>query len=788
MSEQRWDESTRRNLPKQKRRTKPEDQGIWKGFFQGASQPIFVVDTDYRVLSANSTLLKALNRTADEIIGTKCHELLHGSDHPTRGCPVERLLSGGSNDTVEVEIETLHGTFLVSCIPIFDETVAVTRLVHTAVDITELKRTQRELQESEVKFIDLAEKSIVGIYLVQDGMFKYVNSTIARTLGYTVDEVMRGVTPKDVIFPEDWPMVRENLRKRLSGEMDSLHYEFRIQTRNREIRTIEAYSARTTYKARPAVIGTLLDITERKQTEEELRAAHQRLFDIIEFLPDATFVIDHEKKVVAWNRAIEEMTGIKKEEMIGKGDYSYAIPFYGERRPILIDYVATDPDDLRMNYKAIARKGNVLYAEAFVPGTYNWKGAFLSGNASPLFDKNGNTVGAIESIRDMTELSHLETQLRQSQKLEAIGTLAGGVAHDFNNILTAIIGYGTILKMEMDDEDPRRQYLDQILISSGKAANLTKSLLAFSRKQAIELRPNTINAILGGIEELLSRLLTEDIEFSIVPSDSDMVIMADVTQLDQVLINLATNARDAMPRGGKLVVEAKEVILDSDFAELHGYGRQGAHAMITVTDTGCGMDRETKEKIFEPFFTTKEAGRGTGLGLSIVYGIVKQHNGYITARSEPGKGTVFEVYFPTVEMETADEEQPFQDIPGGKETILVAEDNPDLRVLMGTILKPKGYTVIEATDGEDAVQRFIKNRDSIDLIILDVVMPNKNGKEAHDEIRMVNPNIKTIFMSGYTGDVVIDKGVLDSTVEFVSKPLSPSELLLKVREVLDKPA
>ncbi|MBI5585371.1 MAG: response regulator [Deltaproteobacteria bacterium] len=418
---------------------------------------------------------------------------------------------------------------------------------------------------------------------------------------------------------------------------------------------------------------------------------------------------------------------------------------------------------------------------------------WISMNARVVRDAAGQSLYYEGTVEDITERKKaeeekikLESQLRQGQKMEAIGTLAGGIAHDFNNLLTSIIGFGNLLQMDMDPDDPRKIYLDQILAASEKAAGLTQSLLAFSRKQVMELKPRPMNTILKGMEKLLRRLLTEDIEFSVVPADPDIIILADVTQIDQVLMNLASNARDAMPQGGRLLIEARKVRLEKEFIQGQGYGEPGDYALISVADTGTGMTEQTLEKIFDPFFTTKEVGKGTGLGLSIVYGIIKQHNGYIQVDSAPGRGTVFHIYLPTVKARVEEITPSPREIIGGAETILVAEDNPEVRKLTREVLTRKGYQVIEAVDGEQAIQKFLEHREAIDLLLLDVVMPKKNGKEVYEEIIKINPAIKVIFSSGYTGDVVIDKGVHEEAMDFIQKPLSVRDLLLKVREVLDR--
>jgi signal transduction histidine kinase len=394
----------------------------------------------------------------------------------------------------------------------------------------------------------------------------------------------------------------------------------------------------------------------------------------------------------------------------------------------------------------------------------------------------------IGTLLDISKEQALEQQLRQAQKMEAIGQLAGGVAHDFNNVLTALIGYGNLLKMKMREDDPLRLYVDQMLTSSEKAASLTQSLLAFSRKQLIKLEPYKINTVIRDAEKLLKRLLTEDIELKKILSDDDLTILTDITQMNQILLNLATNARDAMPQGGTITIETKEVVLGKDFYFFHGKGESGKYIRLSVSDNGFGMDDKTKEQIFNPFFTTKEVGKGTGLGLSIVYGIVKQHNGLIDVQSTPGRSTTFHLYFPAANPQDV-EEKPIEPVlknaPNGKEVILVAEDNTEVRQLTKEVLEGSGYTVLEARDGWDAIEKFAQNKDRINLVILDVVMPKKNGNEAFNEIRKIRENVKALFTSGYTGDIVLGKGIQNNAFNFIPKPVSPYELLKKVRLVLD---
>jgi nitrogen-specific signal transduction histidine kinase len=412
---------------------------------------------------------------------------------------------------------------------------------------------------------------------------------------------------------------------------------------------------------------------------------------------------------------------------------------------------------------------------------------YVETKAYPMKDEKGDIVSVIEVLVDVTEKTRLEEQLRQSQKMEAVGTLAGGVAHDFNNILTAILGYSEIVRRKMLSDDPQRPLLDQVLESSKRAANLTRGLLAFSRKQIIEPKPSDLNDIVRNMEKLLRHLIGEDIEFVTRLAAKELIAMVDPGQIEQVIMNLATNARDAMPAGGTLSLTTDEIDVNEDFAVAHGLAKAGRYALIAVSDTGTGMDEQTREKIFEPFFTTKEVGKGTGLGLAIVYGMVKQHNGHIDCYSEPGHGTTFKIYIPLIALEVHEVRSEEQALPrGGAETILLAEDDLVVRALLVSLLAGSGYRVIEADDGQKAIDQFALHSKEIDLVILDVVMPKKSGKEAYDNIKAARPDMETLFISGYTSDIIHTKGIYEKGLQFVSKPVSPPEFLGKVRELLDK--
>ncbi len=518
-------------------------------------------------------------------------------------------------------------------------------------------------------------------------------------------------------------------------------------------------------------------ITERELAMRALEKAEKRYRSIFENAVEGMFQTTPDGKVISVNPALAFMHGYNSPDEMIRELSGWAERLYADK-------------ECRSKFvRMMEEAGAAFHFEARTcrkDGTVNW----VSINARNVRDENGETLYYEGSVENITERKYLESQLLHSQKMEAIGTLAGGIAHDFNNILTAIVGYGNLLQLKMGRNDPLGTYVNRILSSSQKAISLTRSLLAFSRKQPVELRPQMVGTLIEEAGKLLKRLLTEDIVLRIGRVDGDAVIMADRTQMDQILMNLATNARDAMPKGGVLAIEARRVVMGNDYVRTHGYGSPGDYVLVRVADTGAGMDERTMKKVFEPFFTTKPEGKGTGLGLSIVYGIVKQHNGYINVDSEPGKGTTFSLYFPEMQtgeaVETESAHVPLN-IRMGSETILVAEDNAEARSFLTEVLSVSGYTVIETADGDEALRTFSDNRDRIALVISDVVMPGRNGKELCEEIRKIKPGMKVIFTSGYARDVLVFKGIHDKSADYISKPLSPNDLLGKVRDLLDEP-
>ncbi|MGD0281034.1 MAG: ATP-binding protein [Dissulfurispiraceae bacterium] len=520
------------------------------------------------------------------------------------------------------------------------------------------------------------------------------------------------------------------------------------------------------------------ELAKRKQMEKKARESKEKLSLILNSTAEAIYGLDQMGNCIFCNPACIRILGYQDEnDLIGKNIHDVIHHTKADGTPY--------PKEECIIIKA-SQNGEYIHNNNGLFWRADNKGVPAEYWAYPIL-KDGKVTGAVVSFIDITEREALENQLRQSQKMEAIGQLAGGVAHDFNNILTAIIGYGSLALMKIAKDDPERLNIEHILQGAEKASHLTKDLLLFSRKQVSERKCLDLNEIIRKTEKFLTMIVGEDISCKTLLHSGAVPVLADEHQLEQVLMNLATNGRDAMPNGGTFSITTEPIRFDQEFITAHGYGQPGMFALITVSDTGEGMDKDTQQRIFEPFFTTKGMGKDTGLGLSIVYGIVKGHDGYINIYSEPGVGTTFKIYLPMTTMEGEATTESIQPLPLGKgETILIAEDEPEVRNILRLTLEAYGYRVIEAENGNDAVTLYRDNMDKISLILLDVIMPVKNGWAACKEIKSLKPDTKVIFMSGYTSDVIAVKGMFEADADLISKPVTPDSLLRKIREVLDK--
>ncbi|MBI5590099.1 MAG: PAS domain S-box protein [Deltaproteobacteria bacterium] len=541
-------------------------------------------------------------------------------------------------------------------------------------------------------------------------------------------------------------------------------------------------------------VVSFTDITERKQAEKALLENRKQLADVIDFLPDATLAIDKQGRVIIWNKKIEEMTGVPAAEMIGKGDHAYTIPFYGEVRPQLMDLIFMNNGNTMARYPNITREGDSLSAEVFCNALYNNKGAWVFAKASPLHDQSGNIIGAIERIRDITDRKRaeeekdvLQAQLLQAQKMESVGRLAGGVAHDFNNMLTAIIGHAGLAMKRCSPSEPIHGHLKAIEDSAHRSADLTRQLLAFARKQIVAPKVLDMNDTVSSMLKMLLRLIGEDIDLVWRPGADLWQVRIDPSQIDQLLANLCVNARDSITGVGKVTIETENIAFDEAYCAVHLGFVCGEYVMLAVSDNGCGMGKETLPHIFEPFFTTKEEGKGTGLGLATVYGIVKQNNGFVNVYSEPDKGTTFKIYLPRLVGEAvAPAAESTAPTPTGHgETVLLVEDEPVILDVSREMLEQLGYAVIVAGTPGEALRMAKAHADKIQMLITDVVMPEMNGRDLANLIRDIKPGMKCLFISGYTANVIAHHGMLDPGINFIQKPFSMEHLAVKVRGVLD---
>ncbi len=510
------------------------------------------------------------------------------------------------------------------------------------------------------------------------------------------------------------------------------------------------------------------ELAERTKAEEQLR----KLSHVVEQSPVSIVITDLNGSIEFANQHFAELTGYTQSELIGQNPRVLKTGNTTQAEYKVLWETILSGHEWRGEFQNIKKNGELYWEFALI---------------APIRNSSLEITHFMAIKEDITERKKMENQLRHSQKMEAVGQLAGGIAHDFNNILTAIIGYTTILQMKIPEESPLKSTTDQILASAERGSSLTQGLLAFSRKEVNNPGQIDLNGVLTRVEKLLIRLIGEDIRLSVLPSEQPLPVLADSMQMEQVLMNLATNARDAMPDGGEMIISTEIVQLDSQFIAAHGFGNSGRFALLTVSDTGHGMDPETVKHIFEPFYTTKETGKGTGLGLSIVYGIIKKHAGYISCHSLPGVGTIFHIYLPITEEKAPkdDTHVAVTTFQSGSETILLAEDDVSTRALSKELLEEFGYTVIEAQDGFQARDLFHTHSEHINLVILDALMPNMKGMDVYRDIRMKSATVQVIICSGYTADIMEGEGENDCHLNFIAKPFMPKELLMKIREVLE---
>jgi PAS domain S-box-containing protein len=638
--------------------------------------------------------------------------------------------------------------------------------------IRQLEAANKALESAESKYRLLFENNNDAIYVRSFtesggvGTFIEVNEVACRRLGYSRDELLQ-MTTNDINAPESCTCL-ENIRRALT-EQGEAFFETSHRTKDGRILPVEINSHQFMLDGKPVILSVARDITERKRSEDALH----KLSRAVEQSPVTIIITDLRGDIEFVNPKFTQLTGYSSEEAIGQN-------------PRILKSGQTPAEVYRDLWRTVTL-GNVWEGELLNRGKGDrlfWEHTTIS----PLRDMHGNVTHYLAIKEDITEKKNILDQLAQSQKIESIGQLAGGLAHDFNNILSVISGYAYLMRISDPLDQEQSKNLDQIISASSRAAELTHSLLAYSRKQIMNPQNQSLNDLIGKTGSFISRLIGETIKLNISLRDDPLQVLVDSGQLEQVLLNLATNARDAMPQGGILSIATVEIAVDEQFVSSHGYGEVGRYAVITVTDSGSGMNEQTRQRIFDPFFTTKEVGKGTGLGMSMVLGIIQQHNGFIDVQSAIGQGTTFRIYLPITDegdtMPVSETTELLTEQSAG--TILVAEDEPSVRDFMEKLLTLFGYRVILAVDGQDAVEKFSAMKDEIQLVIFDMVMPNKSGKAAWNEIRRINNSIKAIYVSGYAADVIERQGDLGPDEMLLKKPIQPKELMDNIRQLLKK--
>jgi PAS domain S-box-containing protein len=641
----------------------------------------------------------------------------------------------------------------------------------------ELKQREKALRRSEEKYRCLVENANEAIVVAQDGRLVFVNPIAIELTGYS-EQDLTSRPFLDLIHPDDRKMVFERHQQRLKGNLIPSRYSFRMIGKDGNVKYVEISAVLIDWDDRPATLNFITDITERKRMEEALNESKEKYRAAFRTSPDAVNINRLDGLFIDINDGFTQLTGYSREDVIGK--YSADIKIWAI------------PEDRELLMEGLRKNSRVNNLEA----KFRCKdGSFKFGLMSASIINLNNIPHILSITRDITEhlrvheeKAELESQFHQAQKMESVGRLAGGVAHDFNNMLGVILGHAEVALDHVQPSQPLHENLLEIQKAAQRSADLTRQLLSFARKQAISPLILDLNDTIFGMLRMLRRIIGEGIGLIWKPGVNLWPVTMDPTQIDQILVNLAVNARDAIGTVGNLTIETQNIVFDERYCSAHAGFLPGEYIMVNVSDNGCGMDKEVLENLFEPFFTTKEVGKGTGLGLSTIYGIVKQNDGFIKVYSEPGAGTNFKIYFPR--KKAVENSKPGAIIEPrsfhGTETVLLVEDEKAILRLGKMILERYGYTVLGAACPDEALTMAKQYQGPIQLIVTDVVMPGVNGKELEDKIAAIHPEIRTLFMSGYTVDVIARHGVIEENFQFLQKPFSVRTLAGKVREVLDQ--
>ena len=763
---------------------------ILQAVFDRAPFGTALVTLDGRFLLANPVLCQMLGYARDEMAGHSLSELL-GPQDPDR--MHEKWAQVAQGKTVQFEASCRHkrGVEIWAALDLSlqrNASGAACAVLVYAQDITERRRSQQRLAENEEKFRTAFEHSPSGMSIIRaDGTYLAVNPAACRIVGYSEEELLAG-TLSEVTHPDDVERSAERIRKCIAGEPCEEEFEKRFIHKDGHVIWGVITSTWLRDKAgKPRMsVCHLRDITFRKQAELALRESEARLLEAHEMSRMGHWQLFPSTRAMHWSPGIVRLLGLEANQAAPTFE-SFLAPVHDDDRASVeasFANTATSGESFDLVYRLSLPNGEIRHVRAVARLDLGAMGS------------EPRITGVLQDVTAMRraeeERSRLEAQLHQAQRMEAIGQLAGGVAHDFNNLLTAMGANAQLAMTALPADSSARDNLIEIRTAIKSATLLTRQLLAFSRRQVVAPRVLDLNEVVRHLSKMLERMLGEDLQLATVLRDGVGQIRIDPGQLDQILLNLAVNARDAMPDGGKLTIETANVELDQTYCRQHSNLAPGQYVRLSVSDTGVGMSSEVKRHLFEPFFTTKEVGRGTGLGLAMVYGAVKQHGGHIEVHSEVGQGATFKVYFPRVDDavdKTSSETCPRD--TRGREGLLFVEDDGAIRALAESFLSGLGYEVHSFANGNDALTALdtlpgLPN--SIELLITDMVMPGMGGKAFADQCRRRRSRLKVLFTSGYTEDAAFHRAVLEHSIDFLSKPYALDELARRVRDALDRDA
>ncbi len=767
-----------------------KSQQLLEGTFISLRDAVFIIDAKtVEIIECNPAASEIFGYTRNELLGraTTFLHVTEASLEEFRKDLYAAVDKEGFLARLEFKMKRKNGTVFStenSVVPLKDEQNELMGWVSVVRDITDRKRAEEALRESEERYRTILENIEDGYYETDlPGNLTFFNDSLCRMLGYSKDEMI-GMGNKQYTDEEN--------RKKLFAAFNEVYrtgkpakgFDWQVFTKDgRKLFGEVSVSLIKDSKGQPTGFrGIARDITERKQAEEALRTEKQRFETLLENAPFGVIMIDKQGILKYVNSKFIELFGYDLNEIPNGKEWfrkAYRDPNY--RHHVIETWI---------------NDSNISKPAEKIPRIFTVHCKDETKKIIRFITVQLGTGEYLVSCEDITlveraeeEKAALAEQLRQSQKIEAIGRLAGGIAHDFNNLLTVIRGYSQLSLMDLKGNEKLKGNLDEVQKATQKASDLTHHLLAFSRRQIMEMKILDLNTLLKDLDKMLHRVIGEDIELTYLLSSDIGKVRVDPGQTEQVILNLAVNARDAMPSGGKLTIETSNAELDEAYAHTHIGSKPGRYVMMSVSDTGLGMSLEVRERAFEPFFTTKDKGKGTGLGLSTCYGIVKQSGGNIWAYSEPGRGTTFKIYLPRVEEVPKEMKHKAvaTEILKGTETILAVEDEIEVRKLVAQILKGQGYTVIEASHGEEAIKAAQENPGKkIHLLLTDVVMPGMSGRELAVTLGLQHPNLKVLYMSGYTDNAIVHHGVLEEGVNYIQKPFTLDALARKVREVLDQ--